>query len=150
MGILQDTMLNEKNRPDVIQDCVALVDAEVASKKGITGMVIKTGYKGFKAIKPSIVPTAVDVLLDDFAKVLDSYYDEYLASVPDKSKSFDEWAKARDTKMADDLLGVTDDIMERSDKKAIKKIYNGMRNIAQKNVAQAIPAVGRLVVKYLG
>ena len=65
MGVLKDTLLQTDNRPVVIQDCADLVDREVARKKGVTGMMIKGGYKAFKAIKPSIVTDAVDILLDD-------------------------------------------------------------------------------------
>ena len=53
--------------------------------------------------------------------------------------------RARD----DDLLGVTDAIIARSSKTALKKIYNGLRKIAERNVAQAVPAVGRLIDKYM-
>jgi len=150
MGILLDTLLQESKRPVVVKDCVSLVDSEVAAKTGMTGMIVKTGYKAFKAIKPTIVETAVETLLNDFAKVLDKHYDTYLAAYPDKSKSFDQWAAPRDKEMANDLLGVTDDIMNRSSKVAIKKIYSSLRHIAEKNVAEAVPGIGRLVVKHLG
>ncbi|MBN2343354.1 MAG: hypothetical protein JXX29_20785 [Deltaproteobacteria bacterium] len=150
MGTLKDTILSDANKPTVIKDCALLVDAEVASKKGMTGMMIKSSYKMFKAIKPTIVEQAVGVLLDDFAQKLDEQYDAYLSAVPDKSQAFDQWATARDKEIADQLLGVTDNIINRSDKNAIKKIYSGLRGIAEKNVAAAVPAVGKLVMKYAG
>lgn len=148
MGILKDNILSEEKRPTVVKDCVQLVDAEVAAKKGMTGMMIKSSYKMFKAIKPTIVQNAVEHLLDDFAERLDQQYEKYLGAVPDKSQPFDRWAIARDKEIADQLLGVTDDIIARSDKTAIKKIYNGLRGVAEKNVAAAVPAVGKLVMKY--
>jgi hypothetical protein len=149
MGILKDTLLAETRRPAVVTDCAKLVDAEVAAKKGVTGLMIKGGYAAFKAVKPGIVTKAVEHLLDDFTVILDRHYDTYLADNPGRSPAFDEWARRRDSQIANDLLGVTDDIMARSDKKAIKKIYSGMRNVAQRNVAEAVPAVGRLVIKHL-
>ncbi|MBN2714814.1 MAG: hypothetical protein JXX14_03100 [Deltaproteobacteria bacterium] len=148
MGFLKDTILSDEKRPSVVQDCAQLVDAEVAAKSGMTGMMIKTSYKMFKAIKPTIVQTAVDHLLNDFAEKLDQQYERYLAAVPDKSQPFDRWATSRDKEIANQLLGVTDDIIARSDKAAIKKIYNGLRGVAEKNVQAAVPAVGRLVMKY--
>lgn len=150
MGILKDNILNESNKPTVIKDCAHLVDAEVAAKKGMTGMMIKSSYKMFKAVKPTIVEQAIDTLLDDFAVKLDEQYENYLSAVPDKSQPFDKWATARDKEIADQLLGITDDIMNRSSKTALKKIYNGLRGIAEKNVAAAVPAVGKLVMKYAG
>lgn len=149
MGILKDVLLREDKRPTVVKDCAQLVDDEVAAKRGVTGMMIKGGYKAFKAIKPRIVTDAVEHLLDDFTGVLDGEYQTYLDRNPDKRVPFDRWAKERDMQIADGLLGVTDDIMARSEKRALKKIYGGLRTVAQRNVAEAIPAVGRLVIKHL-
>jgi hypothetical protein len=146
MGALKDKLLDAAVRPVVVGDCAALVDNEVASKSGITGAVIKTGYKAFKALKPNIVKEAVDHLLDDFTAVLDKHYDVFLAS---GSASFEAWANPKNEMLADDLLKVTDDIMARSGKTALKKIYNGLRKVAKKNVAQAIPATARLVEKHM-
>ncbi|MBN2804114.1 MAG: hypothetical protein JXR91_13555 [Deltaproteobacteria bacterium] len=148
MGKIKDNILSKDNRPKAIKECARLVDEEVASKKGMTGIIIKTGYKTFKAIKPSIVEIAVDVLLDDFASKLDEQYDEYLKDSPDKAKPFDQWAKMRDKKIADALLNVTDNMMERSKKEAIKRVYKSLRGIAEKNVAAAVPQIGKLVMKY--
>ncbi|MCP4599927.1 MAG: hypothetical protein GY847_05205 [Proteobacteria bacterium] len=149
MGVVKNKLLESNVRPDVVADCVKLVDAEVASKKGVTGFMIKGGYKAFKALKPSIVKEAVEHLLDDFVTVLDHCYDEYCEASPDKSVLFEKWADKNDTRIADDMLGVTDSIMEQSNKTALKKIYNGMRGVAQRNVAQAVPGVARLIVKYV-
>ena len=150
MGTAKDKLLQDSIRPSVVKDCVQLVDSEVAAKKGITGMMVKGGYKAFKAVKPSIVKDAVEILLDEFVKVLDGHYAEYEETHPDCSTSFESWATTRDARIADDMLGVTDAIIHRSNKTALKKIYQGMRKIAEKNVAQAVPGVARLVVKHVG
>ena len=150
MGVLQSKLTDDGVRKVVIQDCVKVVDAEVAGKKGMTGMVIKGGYRTFKAIRPSIVQEAVVHLLDDFSEVLDRLYDEYRAEEPDGTGSFEQWALQRDVRVADDLLGITDSMMDRSSKTVLKKIYGGLRAVAQKNVAQAVPAVARLVTKHAG
>ncbi len=149
MGILKDIMLEPAKRPEIIKDCSRLVDSEVAAKRGLVGLMVKGGYKAFKAIKTGIVESAVDHLLDDFTVVLDKHYDKYLADEPSKVTSFDRWSQKRDAMMANDLLSVTDDIMDRSNKKALKKIYHGLRKVAQRNVAEAIPGVGRLVMKHM-
>ena len=150
MGLLKDKLLENGSRTVVVQDCVVLVDKQVAAKKGVTGMMIKGGYKAFKAIKPTIVKEAVEILLDEFVVVLDHHYDAYLAEDAAQSTSFESWATSRDHKIADDMLGITDGMMERSNKKAIKKIYQGMRKVAEKNVAEAVPDMARLIVKHVG
>ena len=150
MGVLKDYLSQPDKRPQIISDCAKLVDGEVAAKSGVTGLMIKGGYKAFKAIKPTMVENAVDHLLDDFAVVLDRHYETYLGADPGRRVPFDAWAKNRDAVIADDLLKVTDGIMERSNKVAIRKIYMGLRKVAQRNVAEAVPAVGRLAIKYVG
>ena len=145
MGILKDKLLESDVRPRLIPDCVQLVDREVAAKRGVTGIMIKAGYKAFTKLLPNIVEKAVDHLLDDFVRVLDVLHDEYTEKVPDQSPPFDAWMSGQKPRIADDLLGVTDDIMARSDKGALKKIYSGLRPVAQKNVAEAVPGVGALV-----
>lgn len=150
MGILKDTLGKPEKRPQVVADCVRLVDGEVASKSGVTGLMIKAGYKAFTTIMPRMVENAVDVLLDEFVVVLDRHYDAYLKAEPEKRTPFDAFAKKRDAVIADDLLRITDDIMNRSSKHAIKKIYAGMRKVAERNVAEAVPGIGRLVMKHAG
>jgi len=149
MGVLKDKLSQAERRPQLITDCVKLVDSEVASKSGVTGLMIKSGYKMFTTIMPRMVENAVDVLLDEFLVVLDRHYDAYLKAVPDQKTPFESWAKSRDSLIADDLLKITDDIMNRSNKTAIKKIYAGMRKVAQRNVAEAVPGIGRLVSKHM-
>ena len=146
MGALKEKLLEPGIRPKLISDCVQLVDNEVASKKGIGGMVIKTGYKAFNKLKPNIVKEAVDYLLNDFVGVMDGRYDEYSES---KEASFEGWAVPRDIQIANDLLGITDAIIAKSKKVALAKIYHGLRKIAERNVAQAVPAIGRLIDKYM-
>ena len=146
MGALTDKLLEAGTRPKVVADCVVLVDGEVAAKKGVTGMIIKTGYKAFKALKPTIVKEAVEHLLDDFVKVIEVHFEEFTGS---EGSSFERFAVSRDTRIANDLLGITDAIINKSDKTALKKIYHGLRKVAERNVAQAVPAIGRLVEKYM-
>jgi hypothetical protein len=146
MGVLKDRLLEKDTRPKVVNDCVILVDEEVASKKGVTGLMVKTGYKAFKALKPTIVKDAVEHLLDDFVAVMDGHYNQFTES---GQPTFESWAVPQDQRIANDLLGVTDAIIDRSDKRALQKIYRGLRKIAERNVAQAVPAVSRLVDRYM-
>ena len=146
MGILKEKLMDSQNRPKVVADCVSLVDSEVASKSGVTGMMIKGGYKAFKAVKPTMVQEAIEHLYEDFLDVLDRHYEEYRTSGA-SGTPFDKWATSRDTRIANDLLRITDDIMNRSSKAVIRKIYMGLRTVAERNVAQAVPGIGRMVAR---
>lgn len=150
MGIVTEKLLSAANRPNVVVDCVHLVDSEVEAKTGISGMLIKGGYKAFKAVKPAIVREAVDHLLDEFVVVFDKHYEEFRSENPSGSVSFESWAVRRDERLADDMLGITDRKIAKAKMVVIRKIYEGMRKVAQNQVAMAMPAVARLVVKHVG
>ena len=147
MGVVKDRLLDDNARPSVISDCVQLIDAEVASKRGVGGVMIKGGYKAFKKFKPSIVKDAVEALLESFTEALDGVYEEYLSE--GTNASFDSWANRRRSSVAGSLLGITDNIIAGTDKVAVKKMYGGMRKIAKKNVEEAVPGIARLVIKYV-
>jgi hypothetical protein len=147
MGVVKDRLLDDNARPSVISDCVQLIDAEVASKRGVGGVMIKGGYKAFKKFKPSIVKDAVEALLESFTEALDGVYEEYLSE--GTNASFDSWANRRRSSVAGSLLGITDNIIGGTDKVAVKKMYGGMRKIAKKNVEEAVPGIARLVIKYV-
>ncbi len=143
MGKVLDRLLEENMRQAVLADCVALVDSEVAAKKGASGLVIKAGYKAFRAVRPGIVTEAMTVLLPHFAEVLDRLYGEWEADAP--GQGFSQWLAARSGQVAEDLLTITDRMVEKTDRRAVTGTYNRLRGMARKNVEQAVPAVGILV-----
>lgn len=147
MGRLEEKLLDPEVRPAVAADCVRLVEEEVAAKKGVSGMVVKTGFKAFRAVKPGIVPAAVDGLLDDFIAVLGPYYEEYEGQ--DTSVPFSAWLSRRADQVAGDLLQVTDAVAAKSANKTLIRAYNGMRKTARSNVAAAVPGMGRIVEKHM-
>lgn len=150
MGVLKDRLSSDDFRSTIVMDCVNLVDSEVNSKKGVTGMVIKGGYKAFKALKPGIVKLAVEHLLDDFVGVVEPHYEAYLAADPDKKSSFETFANSRATMIANDMLGITDAMLAGAKSRALAKIYKSMRKVAERNVAEAVPGMARVVQKNIG
>ncbi|MFH1886159.1 MAG: hypothetical protein ABIJ95_04175 [Pseudomonadota bacterium] len=147
MGKVLNRLLDENNQQAVLADCLKLVNSEVASKKGASGLMIKAGYKAFRAVRPGIVTEAMKGLLPHFAQVLDGHYTEYEAAAP--GQNFSAWLSDRSGQVAEDLLAVTDQMVEQTDKRAVTGTYNRLRGMAIKNVAQAVPAVGELVESHL-
>ena len=149
MGKLQNILLDKKNIQTVVDDCVQLVEKEVTTRKGIAGILVKAGYKAFTAIKPKILEDSVARLLDDFIEVLDGYYNEYESSKAVIKTELGSWMTDRADTIANDLLAKTDSIIEASKKNTIKRIYFGLRKIAQRNVASSIPNVAALIDELL-
>ena len=49
MGSLIETIKDDTQRRAVVDDCVVLIDAEVADKKGLSGGVVRTMFKTVKS-----------------------------------------------------------------------------------------------------
>ncbi len=147
MGKLAEALLSQENRPAVIRDCARLVDEEVARKTGITGMAIKGGYKIFKKVKPGIVEEAMDSLLDEFVEKLDPVYEEYRTQ--HAGESLEAYLVANGPRIASTLLEITDARAKKADHRVVKKAYYKLRPMAEKQVQEALPAVSKLVEKYV-
>ncbi len=147
MGKLAEVLLSQENRPAVVRDCARLIDDEVARKTGITGMAIKGGYKIFKKVKPGIVEEAMDSLLDEFVEKLDPIYEEYRTG--HAGESLESFLVSRGPRIADTLLEITDARAKHSEHRVVKKAYYKLRPMAEKQIQEALPAVSRLVEKYV-
>lgn len=135
--------LETVDRQKVIDDTAQLIDDEVAAKSGLSGMAIKGGYRVVKKVKPNMIESAVDNLLDDFSEALDPLYQDYLED--DDVETFEVYLQDHDDRAANDLLSITDERAKESDHRLLKKTYQKLRGQAEKHVRQALPGVGRLI-----
>lgn len=142
MASLVEMLAKEPVRPRVIDDCVALIDAQVKQK----GFVIKSAYATIKAIKKRFVPETIDGMLDEWLAKLQPHYDRWSAG---NTSSFTNYLVARSDEVSEDLLSVTDGRAARTAHTTAKKMYDRMRDGAKKNVIDAIPALGKLLEKHL-
>ncbi len=143
MATLVEQLGKDPVRPQVITDCVELIDAQVKQK----GFVIKSAYATIKAIKKKFVLETVDALLDDWLGKLQPHYDKWQASKP--TALFSEYVIARSDDVAEDLLSVTDARAEKTSHTTAKKMYGRMREGAKKNVVEAIPALSQMIERHL-
>src|SRR5215467_3478245 len=142
MSTLVEQLGKEPQRPQVIADCVELIDAQVKQK----GFVLKSAYATIKAIKKKFVPEVVDALLDEWLAKIQPHYDKWSAN---KQSSFSDYVIARSDDVAEDLLSVTDARAEKTSHTTAKKMYHRMRNGAKRNVVEAIPDLARMIEKRL-
>jgi len=133
---------NAAVRPQVIAECVELIDASVKQK----GIFIKSAYATIKAIKKRFVPEVVDALLDDWLGKIQPHYDKWSAS---KASTFTDYVVARSDDVAEDLLSVTDERAQKTSHTTAKKMYVRMRDGAKKNVIEAIPDLAKMIEKHL-
>ena len=112
-GTLAETLTPEK-RSLLISDCVDLVDSEVKSKSGMSGIAIKGAYGAVKKIKPGFVKTVIDSLLDKWLEKLEPHHKSWGGS-----GSFGDYVSKHEDAVAEDLLAVTDERAEKSDNRTV-------------------------------
>jgi hypothetical protein len=132
------------NRPKVVSDCVSLVQEEVDSKGGLSGLAIKAAYAVVKAVKPGFISEAVDHMLDDFVDKLEPFWSDAQA----KNEPVGALMNARAGQVADSLLSISDARAARAKNQGVKKAYEKLRPTGKKNVEAAVPRLGRLIAKY--
>ena len=142
MPTLVEQLGTDLVRPQVIVDCVELIDAQVKQK----GFVIKSAYATIKAIKKSFIPEVVDSMLDDWLGRIQPHYDKWAAT---KASSLQDFMVARGDDVAEDLLSVTDERAGNTTHTTAKKMYLKMRDGAKRNVVEAIPDLAKMLEKHL-
>jgi hypothetical protein len=142
MSSLVELIGKPPKRASVIEDCVALIDAQVKQKN----FVIKSAYAMIKGIKKKFVPEVVDALLDDWLGKLQPHYDKWAQA---KSSSLSDFLVSRSDDVAEDLLQVTDARAEKTSHTTAKKMYMRMRDGAKRNVVEAIPDLAKMIEKHV-
>jgi len=144
VAALKETLLDESRAATVIAEARDLIDAEVADKKGASGLAVKGGYATVKKVNPTIVTEALERLLPEFFVRLQPYWQDFSVA----GGRFADYLVARADDVSDALLTVTDERVEASSRQAAKKVYKSMRPSAKKNVIEALPRLGDLVQKH--
>jgi hypothetical protein len=142
---LAEKLTKAPNRERVVSDCVALVDSEVKSKSGFSGIAVKSAYGVVTAVKPRFVSEVVDGLLDEWVQKLEPFYGSW--KTDGGGKSFGDYLGARRGEAAEALLEVTDSKAKVSKHGTVRKMYEKMRPSAKKHVEEALPKLGALVEK---
>ena len=140
---LAEKMTQPPARARVIGECCTLIDEEVATKGGLSGLAVKGAYKLVKAVKPTFVPEVVDDMLDEWVGKLEPFFTQWQAS--GNGKPFADFVSARSGEVAEALLQVTDKRAQSAKNKTVKSMYEKMRPSAKKHVEEALPRLGRLV-----
>jgi len=140
---LSETLQDAGKKPQVIADCCQLVDEEVASKGGLSGLAVKAGYAAVKGIKPGFIAKVVEKLLPEFAEKLDPLWNEGAQ----KGKATDFMVSNR-SRVADALLSVTDARIHTAQSSVVRSTYEKLRGSAKKHVEDAVPRLSKLIEKH--
>lgn len=144
MGTLAETISDPAKRKAVVSDCAALIDAEVADKRGLSGAAIKTAFRTVKSFKPGMIADSMDALLDDFTAQLDPFWKE----CQDGGHAPRTFFSNRKNDVANALLRITDDRAAKSRHKTLVRAYKGLRGKAVDHIGAAMPRFADLLVKH--
>jgi hypothetical protein len=146
MATLLELLGGSAKRAAVISDALTVLDAEVDSKGGLSGLAIKGAYKIVKGVSPDFVPSAVDHMLDDFLKALDPIYQEALQRGIDARQHL----LSNAGRVADSLLSITDSRAARAKNQMVKKTYEKLRDGAKKHVEASVPRLADMFARQVG
>jgi len=141
---LEEALEDPERRRAVIAGSAALVEAEVARKRGFSGAAIRTGFVSVKRLMPTFVPRALERLMPEFAPAIDPLY-----ARARESGDVERWFTAHAGEIADALLAVTDARAVRADQPVLLKVYRTLRGRARGHVMEAAPGLARLVLEHV-
>ena len=142
---LAQILLAPDVQPQVVSECLTLIEDEVSEKSGVSGTAVKLAYKTASAFAPGYMRTTVENLLPDIVDALAPYWADFSTS---GGSDFGDYLAKRGDEVSEALLKVSDHHAGASTRPVIVKAYQTVRNGAAKHIEAALPAVGRLVLKF--
>jgi hypothetical protein len=142
---LQEILLAPGTRPQVVDDCCALIQQEVSDQSGISGTVVKIAYKTVNTFMPNHIHYMVESLLPQMVDKLEPYWADFNTS---GGSEFGDYLAKRGGEVSQALLSVTDARATASGRPTVIKAYGAVRRGAARHVEAALPRVGELVQKY--
>ncbi|MGH7999237.1 MAG: DUF6918 family protein [Brasilonema sp.] len=140
---LSDGLLDANKKDMVVADCTKLIDTQVASMQGVSGLAMKAGYTAIRGLAPSYCADAIAMLLPESFTALDPIWSEGIQTgdpVTHLTQNRDRSANA--------ILSVTDAKIEKSKNKTVRGVYNKLRNSAKKHVEEAVPGLAKIIDNY--
>jgi hypothetical protein len=144
MPSLREQIGSGDKRSAVVEDGMKVLDEEVGEKSGLSGIAIKGAYKIVQGVRPGFIREAVNHLLDDFLDAMNPIYQE----AAEKKQPAGAYLRQNSARVAQALLAVTDQRAARVESQIVKKTYEKLRPMAQKQVEGATPRLATLIEKH--
>jgi uncharacterized protein DUF6918 len=138
-------LLTPETMPQVVTDCQGLVEQELSSKSGVSGIAVKTAYKVVTTFAPGYYQAAIGSMLPDLTDRLEPFWADFNAS---GGAEFGDYLAKRGGEVSEALLSVTDGMAAASERAVLVKAYKAVRGGAGKHIEAALPNMGALVQKY--
>ena len=136
---------DQTRREGLVRDLVRVVEQEVASKKGLSGIALKAAFGLVTGVRPGFLQEAIDYLLDGSVEGLEPLLERGQAQGLEVGAAL----RLDPTATASALLRVVDDRASRAKNQALRKAYDRLRGSAQKQVEEAVPRLADTLQKHL-
>ncbi|MBE9093990.1 hypothetical protein [Tychonema sp. LEGE 07203] len=140
---LSDILLNENNRDNFVDDCVKLIEKQVAAAQGLGGLALKAAYSTVKGIRADYCAQVVDQLLPEISTALDPMWTEAV-----NNGNPVEYLAQRKAEVADQLLQISDKKAENSTRAVVKGAYGKLRPSAKTYVEKGVPDLAEIINKH--
>jgi len=140
---LSDILLNENNRDNFVDDCVQLIEKQVAAAPGLGGLALKAAYSTVKGIRANYCAQVVDQILPEISIALDPMWTEAV-----NNGNPVEYFAERKAEVADQLLQISDKKADNSTRAIVKGAYGKLRPSAKTYVENGIPDLAKIINKH--
>jgi hypothetical protein len=140
---LSEQLADEGITSKIAVDCAKLMDEQVSSKSGVSGLAIKATYRVVKGLSADYIPSAIQRLLPEAISALEPMWAEGVQS-GDPVK----YLTQNSEKTADTILSVTDAKIERARNKLICTSYNKLRKSVKSDITAAVPGLAEILGRH--
>ena len=140
---LTDKIKDPALRNGVVSDCTKLMDEQVSSKSGLSGLALKATYGVVKGIGPSYIPGAIERLLPEAFAALDPMWDEGL-----QNGNPVEHLSQNPSRAAEAILSVTDTRIQHSTNGVLRSSYSKLRKSVKPDIEAAVPGLAKIIGTY--
>ncbi|MEM6254623.1 MAG: hypothetical protein AAF821_17050 [Cyanobacteria bacterium P01_D01_bin.156] len=140
---LSEKIQDEAVRANIVAECTKLIDQQVSTKGGLSGMAMKTAYGVIKGVGASYIPGALSRILPEACEAIDPIWQEGTA----KGDPVQYLSENKD-RTADSILSVTDSRIEKSNNGVVSATYKKLRKSVKNDVEAAIPDLAAIIGNY--
>jgi hypothetical protein len=140
---LSEGLLNPTKKAMVVDECCNMIEVQLASKSGMSGIALKAAFAALKGVKPGYIPYVVEQILPQCFTALDPIWSEGV----EKGDPIGHLSANR-SHTADALLGVTDARAKNAKRQIVRGTYEKLRGSAKKHVEEAVPDLAKVINNY--
>jgi hypothetical protein len=125
-------------------DCSELIDEQVSTKTGLSGMALKTAYKVVtKGLGNDYIPAAISRLLPETLTALNPMWVEGVEQGDPVA-----YLTQNSDRTADIILSATDERITKNGGGIVGASYKQLRKSIKRDVVEAVPSLAKIIDKH--